>query len=190
MLIDSRRGSWFFIGLLLTTAKLEPDGPSTGFCGSCTKCIDACPTGAIVHEQGRWQIDARRCISYQTIEHKGPLEVDTHGWTFGCDVCQEVCPFNETREAQPVRAAQTVESDFAPRTWPNLQELAQIDEVRWDELTRGSPVRRTGLEGLRRNALANLQASVDGAAGGGAGVAGAGGSGVDAGASGVAGLDV
>lgn len=161
MLIDSKRGSWFVIGLLLTTLEIEPDEPSTGACGTCTKCIDACPTDAIVQEDGRWQLDARRCISYLTIEHKGgiapELEDKIAPWTFGCDVCQEVCPFNQERESQPERAPRTNVADFLNKhEWPSLQELANISEYQWDVLTRGSPVRRTGLDGLRRIAHVGL----------------------------------
>lgn len=157
MLIDSKRGSWFFIGLVLTTLEIEPDKPTRGGCGTCTKCIDACPTSAIVHHNGRWQVDARKCISYLTIEHKGPVDTDLHGWTFGCDVCQEVCPFNVPNDKQPLRARQTTVPDFlAKREWPNLKKLAVIDEDDWDVLTRGSPVRRTGLVSLRRIAHVGL----------------------------------
>ena len=94
MLIDTKRGSWFFIGLLLLSEHFEPDAPAIGSCGTCRTCIDACPTGALVIENGRpiATLDARRCISYQTIEHHGPLTENTHGWLFGCDICQEVCP--------------------------------------------------------------------------------------------------
>ncbi len=162
MLIDSRRGSFFFIGILLTTAEFAPDAPAEGGCGTCTRCIDACPTGAIVQVEGRWQVDARRCISYQTIEHRGELTQDTHGWTFGCDVCQEVCPFNQPRPSQPLRAAPTTEPDFlAQREWPTLAQLAECGEAEWDRLTRGSAVRRAGLEGLRRHARANLRSEVE-----------------------------
>jgi epoxyqueuosine reductase len=161
MLIDSRRGSWFFIGLLLTTLELEPDVPAEGGCGTCTRCIDACPTGAIVFEHDRWQIDSRRCISYLTIEHRGEVSEDlargVGEWTFGCDVCQEVCPFNEPRPTQPLRAASTREGDFLERReWPPLRELTELPEAEWDILTRGSAVRRTGSAGLRRNSRLNL----------------------------------
>ncbi|MFI5384670.1 MAG: tRNA epoxyqueuosine(34) reductase QueG [Fimbriimonadales bacterium] len=153
MLIDSKRGSWFFIGLLLTTVEFERDKPAIGGCGSCRVCVDACPTGAIVWEDGRWQVDARRCISYLTIEHKGEIEVDSAGWTFGCDVCQEVCPFNDPRPSQPLRGNTTTEPDFLDkRAWPSLDQLRVIREEEWDKLTRGSAVRRTGLQGIRRNA--------------------------------------
>ena len=153
MLIDSRRGSWFFIGILLTSLETEHDAPATGDCGTCRKCIEACPTSAIVHEDGRWQLDARRCISYLTIEHKGDVEHELHGWTFGCDVCQEVCPFNTERDNQPLRARTTHVRDFLERReWPTLKQLIQLTPESWDVLTRGSPVRRTGLDSLRRNA--------------------------------------
>jgi epoxyqueuosine reductase len=161
MLIDSKRGSWFVIGLLLSTVDFEPDQPAIGACGKCTKCIDACPTGAIVQRRQRWQIDARRCISYLTIEHKGEIDNDLEQkiapWTFGCDVCQEVCPFNQERASQPERAPLTTVEDFlAKRHWPSLEQLANISEDQWDVLTRGSPVRRTGLDGLRRIAHVGL----------------------------------
>jgi epoxyqueuosine reductase len=161
MLINSQRGSWFFIGLLLTTVELEPSRPAMGGCGTCQECIKACPTGAIVFEDGRWQVDARSCVSYLTIEHRGEipeaLSAKMKDWTFGCDVCQEVCPFNQPRENAPLRAQNTEEEDFrATRQWPSLSELAEISWEDWDRLTQGSAVRRTGWEGLRRNAKINL----------------------------------
>jgi len=160
-LIDSKRGSWFFIGILLTSVPFEFDAPAIGECGTCRRCIDACPTGAIIFEDDRWQVDARKCISYLTIEHRGAISPELANkmadWTFGCDICQEVCPFNQPRASQPQRASVTTEKDFlSPRTWPNLQQLAQISKTQWDLLTRGSAVRRTGLAGIRRNAEINL----------------------------------
>jgi epoxyqueuosine reductase len=159
MLIDPRRGSWFFIGLLLTTLELPADKPFDGGCGTCTACIEACPTGALVFEEGRWQLDARRCISYLTIEHRGPIDpgLEMGDWVFGCDVCQEVCPFNQPRESQPDRAQSTNERDFQRREWPHLQQLAQLTVGEWDELTQGSAVRRAGYEGLKRNAKKALE---------------------------------
>ena len=160
-LIDSRHGSWFVLGFLLTTLDFEPDSPAVGGCGTCRKCIDACPTGAIIHAGERWVIDSRRCISYLTIEKRGDFTTEearmVGEWTFGCDVCQEVCPFNEPRQTQPLRGRETSVPDFLTAgAWPSLVELARIGEQEWDELTRGSPVRRAGMEGLRRNAVANL----------------------------------
>lgn len=156
-LIDTKRGSWFVIGVLLTSLKLEPDDPAEGGCGTCTACIDACPTDAIIQDGGRWQVDARRCISYLTIEHKGEIASElaekVGDWTFGCDVCQQVCPFNKPRPHHPDRATTTSEKDFLKlRDWPSLEQLAQIGHDEWDVLTRGSPVRRAGHEGLKRNA--------------------------------------
>ncbi|MBS1716128.1 MAG: tRNA epoxyqueuosine(34) reductase QueG [Armatimonadetes bacterium] len=162
MLIDSRTGSWFLLGFLLTSIEFEPSKPSLGGCGTCSACIDACPTGAIVHAQGRWQVDARRCISYLTIEHRGaidqPLMRAIGDWTFGCDVCQEVCPFNQPRESQPDRATSTQEPDFlSRRQWPNLKELAQIGDDEFKRLAAGSPVARARPDGIRRNAQINLE---------------------------------
>lgn len=161
MLIDSRRGSWFFIGLLLTTVDFEADAPAEGSCGTCRQCVEACPTGAIVFEDGRWQVDARRCISYLTIEHRGDFTAEQEAmvgeWTFGCDVCQEVCPFNEPRPSQPLRGVETGCQDFLDRrVWPKLEELPQIGPDQWDNLSQGSAIRRAGREGIVRNARANL----------------------------------
>lgn len=152
MLINSQRGSWFFLGAILTTARIDPDSPAAGGCGTCRACIDACPTGAIVPAGSNWAVDARECISYLTIEHRGPQEKPTHGWAFGCDVCQEVCPFNQPRATQPLRATTTTEADFAAREWPSTAQLANLSEPEWDALTAGSAVRRAGFDGLRRNA--------------------------------------
>lgn len=164
MLINSQRGSWFFLGLLLTSVSFEPDAPAVGGCGTCRACIDACPTGAIVHRDDRWQVEAGRCISYLTIEHEGeidpPLAKQMGGWTFGCDICQEVCPFNQERDSQPLRATETRESDFlSRRPWPSLRELVVLNEQDWDRLSQGSPTRRTGLDGMKRNARINLENS-------------------------------
>lgn len=160
-LIDSKRGSWFFIGLLLSSVPYQPDEPSAGGCGTCRKCIDACPTGAIVKRNETWQVDARRCISYLTIEHKGEISQElaekVGDWTFGCDICQEVCPFNEPRASQPLRALLTEEPGFLNRRdWPSLSQLTQIPVEDWEKITPGSPVRRAGHEGLKRNAKINL----------------------------------
>jgi epoxyqueuosine reductase len=160
-LINSQRGSWFLLGFLLTTLDLDSDAAAEGGCGTCKACIEACPTGAIIQEDGAWQVDARRCISYLTIEHKGEIDAELQplmgGWTFGCDVCQEVCPFNSARASQPLRAQGTSEPDFLKtRAWPNLEQLAQISHEDWDVLTQGSPVRRAGWDGIKRNAQINL----------------------------------
>lgn len=162
-LIDTHRGSWFFIGLLLSTLEFEPDAAAQGGCGTCTRCIDACPTGAIVQLDNRWCVDSRRCISSLTIEKRGAFSPQESGWvgdwTFGCDVCQEVCPFNQPREMAPNRGQVTTEPGFlAKRDWPGLEQLAQISHEDFARLTEGSPVRRAKAEGLRRNAAAKLAA--------------------------------
>ncbi|MCE9558236.1 MAG: tRNA epoxyqueuosine(34) reductase QueG [Armatimonadetes bacterium] len=158
MLINSARGSWFVLGFILCTEEFEYDHPAVGGCGTCRKCIDACPTGAIVEAEGRWQIDARSCISYLTIEHRGPIREDLKpkikDLVFGCDICQEVCPFNTPRPSQPLRAEHTSCDEFLRlRTWPDIESLVNLEESTWDDLTQGSPVRRAGVKGLRRNAL-------------------------------------
>lgn len=166
-LINSARGSWFLIGVLLTTVEIERDEMAVGGCGTCRLCVDGCPTGAIVERGGVWQVDARRCISYLTIEKRGEF-LESEGemvgdWVFGCDVCQEVCPFNQARVSQPLRAQETREAGFLERrSWPDLAELRVIGEGDWDALTRGSAVRRAGLAGLRRNAGAVLRNLGDG----------------------------
>jgi epoxyqueuosine reductase len=161
MLINSARGSFFVLGFLLTTEIWEPDSPAQGGCGTCRKCIDACPTGAIIPFENRWAVNSTECISYLTIEHRGEFEnpAKVGEWTFGCDVCQDVCPFNEPRPSQPLRAPLTNEPDFRrenPFLSRPLQELAQINEAEWDIATRGSAVRRAGYEGFVRNIRANL----------------------------------
>jgi epoxyqueuosine reductase len=153
-LINTREGSKFLIGVLLTSVPFVPDIPAKGGCGRCTACIDACPTGAIVLHEGVWQVDARRCISYWNIEHRGEIPEDVAqkmgGWTFGCDVCQDVCPFNRKAPATPHR-------DFQKRDYPNLEQLRQLSEEDWDLMTRGSATRRANAEMWRRNAAANLK---------------------------------
>src|SRR4029079_4597763 len=102
-----------------------------------------CPTGAIVFEEDHWQVDARKGISYLTIEKRGPIEEDLHrkmgDWTFGCDVCQDVCPFNETRDTESMRATSAKATDFlVNKQRPALQDLLQMNKEEWDEWTRGS----------------------------------------------------
>lgn len=153
MLIDSRRGSWFFIGTILTTQALKPDRPSLGGCGSCRACIDACPTGAIQLLEGRYAVDSRKCISYLNIEHRGDIEArldELHGWTFGCDICQEVCPFNQPRPSQPLRAQVTSEPDLNERALPSLADLAMLSEAEWSKLTEGRALRRAGYDRLTK----------------------------------------
>jgi len=142
-------GSWFFLGALMTTVELAPDAPVSAHCGSCRACIDACPTEAIV-EPG--VVDARRCIAYHTIENRGDIPEPLHGrmdgWVFGCDVCQEVCPWNRFARA-------TDEPDFAAREGvarPPLAELLAMDEKAYKARFEGTPVRRARHAGMLRNA--------------------------------------
>ncbi len=144
-------GSHVFLAAIVTTAELAVDAPIERRCGSCTACLDACPTGAFVGER---ELDARRCISYLTIEHRGPVDPELREglgpWMFGCDVCQDVCPFN-----QGAGASGAALDAFRPGArWDGIDATAliRIDPDRYDDLTRGSPIKRTGREGLARNA--------------------------------------
>ena len=151
-LINQQQGSWFFLAELLLSIPLQPDAPPPDRCGTCTRCIDACPTDALVPDaQGRWQLDARRCISYLTIELRGPMPeelregVGTH--IFGCDICQDVCPWN--RKAPTDRTP-----EFAPRHFaPPLDELVQLDELAFKESFADSPIKRSKHSGFLRNVL-------------------------------------
>jgi epoxyqueuosine reductase len=146
-LIAPGGGSYFFIGTVLTTAALVPDDRMADHCGTCTACLDACPTDAFV---GPWVLDARRCLAYLTIEHRGdvpdPWKPAVRDWLFGCDVCQEVCPWN--RKAPAAR-----EPALAPAApLPDLEELLALDEASFRARFRGSAMRRAKRAGLARNA--------------------------------------
>lgn len=153
-LIESHRGSYFFIGVLLLDVELEYDHPVFGGCGTCRRCLDACPTGALT---APYQLDARRCISYLTIELREgipePLRAPMGEWLFGCDICQEVCPFNHPRPHQPLRAVPTHEPRLAPRPLPSLETILQMDESEFRQQFQGSAIRRAKWRGLIRNAL-------------------------------------
>jgi epoxyqueuosine reductase len=151
MLLHPRLGSWFFIGVLLTTAALVHDEPLADRCGTCRACLDACPTGAFV---APYVLDARRCISYLTIEHRGDIDPQLHagmtGWQFGCDVCQEVCPWN--RKA-PVAAG----TDFRPHApFPDADALIVMDDEGLRRRFQGTALLRAKPAGLRRNAAIYL----------------------------------
>ncbi len=143
-------GSWCFLATVVTTAALRPDPPVPDRCGSCRACVDACPTGAIVAPR---VVDARLCVAYHTIENRGEIPEDVArkmgDWTFGCDICQEVCPWNR-------RVPETTLPDFRPRSpetaWPPLAPLLDGDAGWFDAALTGTPVRRAKLEGMRRNA--------------------------------------
>lgn len=147
-LIDRQRGSWFFLGELYTDLPLPVDAPASGHCGSCRACLDVCPTGAIV---APYVLDARRCISYLTIEHPGsipePLRPLLGNRIYGCDDCQLVCPWNKF-------ARVSGEADFAPRHGldaPRLTELMDWTEAEFERRLEGSAIRRIGHERWQRN---------------------------------------
>jgi epoxyqueuosine reductase len=147
-LINKDAGSWFFLGELYTDLPLPADQPATEHCGSCRACIDVCPTQAIVSP---FELDARRCISYLTIEHHGPIPVELRAAIgnriYGCDDCQLFCPWNKF--AKP-----TGEDDFAPRHGLDAAQLTELfawSEDTWHEKTAGSPIRRIGYERWLRN---------------------------------------
>lgn len=186
MLIHPRRGSYFFLGVLLTDLDVPADPPfEADRCGTCTACIDACPTQALLgrDERGAPVLDARRCISYLTIEHRGPIPEELRSGmgnrVFGCDVCQEVCPWNRRfvtgegsgvpTSAEPAYAGRPAGGEAPLRDpgteGPRLRDLLAMSETEWDLYTRGSAIRRAGYEGLRRNvavAMDNWAASRDG----------------------------
>ncbi|HLJ51504.1 MAG TPA: tRNA epoxyqueuosine(34) reductase QueG [Bryobacteraceae bacterium] len=144
-LINEPLGSWFFLGELLTSLELEPDAPPPDRCGTCTRCIDACPTHALTP----YELDARLCISYFTIELRGEVPavhragIGRH--VFGCDICQDVCPWNR-------RAPVTEDVAFSARHFaPPLEKLAALSEDEFRSLFRGSPVKRTKYTGFLRN---------------------------------------
>jgi epoxyqueuosine reductase len=150
-LINQEIGSWVFLGEIVTSLEIEPDGFELGAspdrCGTCTRCIDACPTQAIAQEG--YEIDARRCIPYFTIELHGAapeqLRAGIGQHVFGCDICQDVCPWNR-------RAPMTEEAAFEPRHFaPPLEDLAALSEDEFRERFRGSPIQRAKYAGFLRN---------------------------------------
>ena len=179
LLLNEQIGSYFFLGVILTTLDLAPslagEAPPPDLCGNCRLCLDACPTGALTEP---YVMDARRCISYLTIELRGAIPEEFREpmgrHVFGCDICQDVCPYNRNAPVDALPA-------FAPRSWPKdpssaaapdeslfmprLEWLVSISEREFQELFRGSPLRRTKWRGLLRNvcnALGNAGAQADG----------------------------
>jgi epoxyqueuosine reductase len=149
-LINQQHGSWFFLGELLLSLDLSPAVPAPDRCGTCRRCIDACPTNALVPQpDGTWSLDARLCISYLTIEKRGsipaPDQPGLGNHVFGCDICQDVCPWNR-------KASVTTEPAFQPRAFaPNLVELAALTEDEFRSLFRATPVWRAKYSGFLRN---------------------------------------
>ena len=150
-LLSRTHGNWLFLGVIYTMLELEPDAPATDHCGSCTACIAACPTGAIT---GPHRIDARKCISYLTIEHAGPIPHEYRAAIgnriYGCDDCLAVCPWNRFAEQAQANKA------FAPRAElvaPALADLLALDDAAFREMFAGSPIKRIGVARMTRNCL-------------------------------------
>lgn len=148
--INRNYGSWFFIANIINSYEFKYDIPLEDYCGSCTACIDACPTDAIVQE---YVVDSNRCISYLTIENKGKIPEEFKGkfenWLFGCDICQDVCPWN-TKFSQITQT-----EDFQPRNDDeqiSLSEVKEMSEETFKEKFKNSPIKRAKLKGLKRNA--------------------------------------
>ena len=143
-------GSWFFLGAIFTTLELTPDAPEVEHCGNCRACLDACPTGAF---PAPFQLDARRCISYLTIEHRGPVDEELRARMgnriFGCDDCLAVCPWNKFAQAATEMRYLRDEGAGPPR----LAELAGLDDAAFRARFSGSPVKRIGRDRFVRNVL-------------------------------------
>jgi len=148
-LINQQMGSWFFLGELLTSIQIEPDAPPPARCGTCTRCIDACPTAAIVPAESGWTVDSRSCISYFTIELRGSVAEDRRAGMgahiFGCDICQDVCPWNR-------RAPVTDDPAFEARHFaPPLAKMAALTEPEFRSMFQATPVARAKYSGFLRN---------------------------------------
>lgn len=150
--ITQKYGSWVFLGEIIVDVELEYDSPATDHCGSCTLCIEACPTNAIVEP---YVLDSNLCISYLTIEHRGEIREELAGrfdnWIYGCDICQDVCPWNK-KFAKP-----TSIEEFYPREHnvaPILQQVVEMQPEEFSRQFRKSPIKRTKHSGLMRNVKA------------------------------------
>ena len=159
MLIVPGVGSMVLLGEVVTTLELGADVPMTQRCGTCTRCLDACPTGAF---RAPFVLDPRRCVSYLTIEHRSVVPVELREGVgenlFGCDDCQTVCPFNAAVSSRP-RGSLDAAGPFAPlERWSRvgLEELLTLDEAQWRALSEGTPLKRAGRPGLARNAAVVL----------------------------------
>src|SRR5262249_48172545 len=152
-IINQQIGSWLFLGVILTSLELPADSDAPDRCGSCTRCIDACPTQAII---APGKLDARLCISYLTIEKRGAVPEELRPamghHLFGCDICQDVCPWNNKAGNAPPTSL----PDFEPQEklyHPELRWLAQMNEDAYRRVFRGSPIKRAKYAGLRRNVV-------------------------------------
>ena len=152
-LVSREHGSWLFLGVILTSLELQPDSPAGEgvHCGSCTRCLDACPTQAF---DGPHRIDARRCISYLTIEHDGPIPDEFRAAIgnriYGCDDCLAVCPWNRFADAAAANRAFLPRAELAA---PRLADLLRLDDASFRELFAGSPIKRIGVNRMIRNCL-------------------------------------
>ena len=157
-IINQEIGSWLFLGVILTSLELTPDMPAPDRCGSCTRCLDACPTDAFL---GPYKLDATRCISYLTIEKRGEIPAELRAGMgnhlFGCDICQDVCPWNrEARVAHP--------AEFQPRAElvnPALEWVAAMSQEEFRSVFKDSPIKRAKYSGIRRNAAVAMGNSRD-----------------------------
>lgn len=161
-IINQSLGSWSFLGVILTSLELQPDMPAADRCGTCTRCLQACPTEAFI---APGKVDATRCISYLTIEKRGVIREDLRArmgrHVFGCDICQDVCPWNN-RGGRGAPA--TSKAEFQPRgdlVNPDLEWLANIGEGEFREAFRASPIKRAKRSGIRRNAVIAMGNSGD-----------------------------
>ena len=146
--INPEIGSWFFIATLITNYEFDYSEIIVDHCGTCTACIDACPTNAIVQE---YVVDANKCISFQTIENKNEIPIELKGkfdnWIFGCDICQDVCPWN-----QKFSVISSVKEFYPLNKEMTYNEVMKLDNVSFKERFVESPIKRTKLKGLQRNA--------------------------------------
>jgi epoxyqueuosine reductase len=153
MLLHPEAGSWFLLGELFLSLDLAPDIPLADLCGSCTRCLEACPTGALAEP---YRLDSNRCISYWTIEHRGEFPDEVRemvgDWVFGCDICQEVCPWNRDPAGADHPELRLPDS----RRELDLAGLLRLSREEYVERFRGSPMKRARLEGLQRNAAVAL----------------------------------
>lgn len=146
LLINREEGSWFWLGEVITAADLAHDAPGTDHCGKCRRCVDACPTGAILEDLHA--VDSRKCLSYWNIEHRGPIPPEMHqrmgNWLVGCDICQEVCPWNAHSERLGREAPQV--------EYLASDDLLALSPAQFEEAFRGKAAGRARLEGIQRNA--------------------------------------
>ena len=158
-LVSREHGSWMFLGIILTSLDLEADEPSAVHCGSCTRCLDACPTQAF---DGPHRIDARRCISYLTIEHKGPIPEHFReamgNRIYGCDDCLAVCPWNSFAESAAANRAFAGREELKA---PRLKRLLALDDASFRAMFAGSPIKRIGIHRMLRNCLIAAGNSAD-----------------------------